>query len=296
MKRHYDQDDRVDCRYVSVGQASIESRLARMFGMPTDSSLAAVLERLGEVKTGRRRLLLLDEADVFVQKDAEQGYACLNGFRSLSDEGRCQFILAGFWCLYRSASFDYQSPIKNFAETIGIGALEPDACRDLVARPMAALNLSYASDELVARILELTGGRANLIAIICDQMLQGLGLAQRELTKTDLERALESQSLRSALEGWASLTGDPPSDRLDRVIVYSLIEQEEFGLADVLALPTGPGPEAAPEQVKESLTRLELAFIIGRGRNRFRWQVPLWRERVLAEEPGGCWNVSWISQ
>jgi hypothetical protein len=31
----------------------------------------------------------------------------LNGFRSLSDEGRCQFILAGFWRLYRSASFDY---------------------------------------------------------------------------------------------------------------------------------------------------------------------------------------------
>ncbi len=155
LKRRYDQDDSVDCYYVSVGQASIESKLAKELGMPTDSSLATVLDRLGGVATGKRRLLL-DEADVFVQQDAERGYTCLNGFRGLSDEGRCQFVLAGFWSLYRSTSFDYQSPIKNLAETIGIGALEPEACRELVVRPMAALNLRYASDELVARILDLT--------------------------------------------------------------------------------------------------------------------------------------------
>ncbi|WP_166664697.1 AAA family ATPase, partial [Candidatus Thiosymbion oneisti] len=285
LKRRYDQDAGVDCRYVSVGQASIESRLARTLGMPTDSSLAAVLDRLGEIATGKRRLLLLDESDVFVRQDAARGYACLNGFRSLSDEGRCQFILAGFWSLYRSASFDYQSPIKNFAETIGIGALEPEACRELVVRPMAALNLHYASDALITRILDLAGGRANLIAIICDRMLQGLGLAQRELTAADLERALESRSLHSALEGWGSLTGDETSDRLDRVIVYGLIEQAEFTLAQVLDLLTGLGYEAAPERVKESLTRLELAFLIGRSQDRFRWQVPLWRDRVRAEEP-----------
>jgi len=194
-------------------------------------------------------------------------------------------ILAGFWSLYRSASFDYQSPLKNFAETISIGALEPDACRDLVTRPMAALNLSYASEALVERILALTGGRANLIAIICDQLLQGLGLAQRELTAADLDRALESRSLRSALEGWAELTKDEAANRLDRVIVYDLIEQAEFTLAQVLELLTRRGYQAAPEQVKESLTRLELAFIIGRSQDRFRWQVPLWRERVRAEEP-----------
>ncbi len=116
-------------------------------------------------------------------------------------------------------------------------------------------------------------------------MLQGLGLAQWELTAADLELALESPSLRSALEGWASLTNDETSNRLDRVIVYGLIEQTEFTLAQVLELLTEIGYEATPERVKEPLTRLELAFIIGRGQNRFRWQVPLWRERVLAEEP-----------
>ncbi len=285
LKRRYDLDDGVDCSYLSVGKATIESRLARVLAMPSDSPLDAIPVRLGEKSTGRRRLLLLDEADVFVQRDAERGYACLNGFRSLSDEGRCQFILAGFWSLYRSAIFDFHAPIKNFGETISIGSLEPDACRDLVVKTMNALNLRYQSKGMVERILALTGGRANLIAIICDQMLKGLGLAQRELNEADLERALESRSLRSALEGWTNLTGDQDADRLDRLIAYGLIRRDEFRLGDVLELLTGLGFEAAPEHVKESLTRLELAFIAGRSQNRFRWQVPLWREQVLAEEP-----------
>ncbi|MCB2262477.1 MAG: hypothetical protein LGR52_05985 [Candidatus Thiosymbion ectosymbiont of Robbea hypermnestra] len=253
--------------------------------MPADSSLEAVLDRLGEVETGKRRLLLLDEADVFVQRDAARGYACLNGFRNLSEEGRCQFILAGFWSLYRAASFDYQSPIRNFAETIGLGALEPEACRELLLEPMAALNLGYVSDALVTRILDLTGGRANLIAILCDQMLRDLGLAQRELTEADLERALASRSLHGALEGWTNLTEDETASRLDRLIVYGLIDQETFTLAEVLELLAEIGYRTEPERVRESLIRLELAFLVGRDQDRFRWQVPLWRQGVLAEEP-----------
>ena len=289
LQRRFDGRKGVDCRYLSVGQASIESRLAVALGLPEATPLPDLLGRLAQTTPGSRRVLLLDEADDFVARDADRGYACLNGFRSLSDEGRCHFILAGFWSLYRSASFDYQSPIKNFAETIQVGALERAACRDLALKPMQALGLGYANAGMVERILERTGGRANLIAILCDQMLQGLGLAQRELTDPDLERALTSRSLRSALEGWGELTGDPDGARLDRLIVYGLIGQETFTLGEVLDLLGGLQYEVAPEHIKESLTRLELAFLIGRGAGLdgagYRWQVPLWRDLVLAEEP-----------
>jgi hypothetical protein len=138
---------------------------------------------------------------------------------------------------------------------------------------------------MVERILRQTGGRANLIAVLCDQMLKGLGLAQRELTEADLKRALESRFLRSALEGWANLTGSEEVDRFNRVMVYGLTGQEEFTLGEVLDLLEAHGLELAPGLVKEYLTWLELGFIIGRSQNRFRWQVPLWREQALAEEP-----------
>jgi hypothetical protein len=51
-----------------AGRASIESRLGRALDMPSGLSLEAVLDRLGEPGSGRRRLLLIDEADVFVQQ------------------------------------------------------------------------------------------------------------------------------------------------------------------------------------------------------------------------------------
>ena len=73
LKRRYHGDDLVDCRYLSVGKATIESKLARALGMPSDSPLEAVLDRLGETQDGKRRLLLLDEADVFASSSTVTG-------------------------------------------------------------------------------------------------------------------------------------------------------------------------------------------------------------------------------
>ena len=105
------------------------------------------------------------------------------------------------------------------------------------------------------------------------------------LTEPDLERALTSGSLRIALEGWGELTTDPAAARLDRVIIDGLIGQERFRLAEVLDLLGGLQYQAAPESIKESLTRLELAFLVGRDGDGYRWQVPLWRDLVPAQEP-----------
>lgn len=171
--------------------------------------------------------------------DAACGYACLNGLRSLSEEGRCYFILAGFWGLYRATSFDYQSPIRNFAEVIQVGALEPEACRDLAVQPMRA----------------------------------------------DLARA--GESLRAALTGWRALDGKGPHSpdaRLDRVIVYGLIERAGLTLAEVLDLLAAQGVAVAPERIRKSLILLQLAFLTGREPGRAPALLPLASAPVA--EPG----------
>jgi WD40 repeat protein len=313
LQRRYAKDPAVDCRYASLGLDPIP-QLALALGLPVDTGAQQVLQAVGDVPPGRRRLLLLDEADVFVARDAagalgEAGgapYACLNAFRSYSDAGRCHFILAGFWQLYRSASLEYHSPIKNFAETLTVGALEPDACRALIREPLAALNLRLAADALVERMVTATGRRANLIAILCNEMLKETRLATRTLGEADLERAMDSRALRSALDAWSELTTDQAAARLDRIICYALVEREDFSFAEVLDVLDGIGAgavcaadigvaavrtadptraPASPEAIKASLTRLEIAFIIGRSDGRYFWQVPLWREQVQAEEP-----------
>ena len=40
-----------------------------------------------------------------------------------------------------------------------------------------------------------------------------------------------------------------------------------------------------PEQLRESLARLELAFILGRQQNRYSYRVPLFRKMIRSQEP-----------
>src|SRR5262249_28815404 len=151
LERRYQHDPRVECHYLVLDGAEITSHLAGALGLSSDETIDTVLACLGQEQPGKRRLFLIDEADRFVEADAMQGYATLHRFRSLSEAGRCYFILAGFWGLYRAATFDYQSPIRNFGETLPIGALEPEACEELATRPMELLNIRYASEALVGK-------------------------------------------------------------------------------------------------------------------------------------------------
>jgi hypothetical protein len=135
-----------------------------------------VLRTLGKRGEHKYRPMLIDEADAFIRAEAERDYPTLHQFRNLSEEGRCFFIFAGFWNLYHAASGDYQPPIKNFGETLTIGALEEDAWHDPITQPMTALNIRYESDQLIEHIIDETGRRANLIAIICNDVLKDIDM------------------------------------------------------------------------------------------------------------------------
>jgi len=116
-------------------------------------------------------------------------------------------------------------------------------------------------------------------------MLKDLTLATRALTESHLAWAMDSQSLRSALDAWSELTTDPQGARLDRILCYALVGREGFDLGAALDRLAGLGLQTDPGQVRASLTRLELAFVLARESGRYRWQVPLWRGHLLAEDP-----------
>jgi hypothetical protein len=240
---------------------------------------------MGQAQPGKRRLFLIDEADRFVEADACQGYTMLHRFRSLSEAGRCYFILAGFWGLYRTVTLDYQSPIRNFGATLTIGALEPEACRELATRPMQLLNIGYATETLVETLVRATGGRANLIAIISDVLLQHLKQQERLIQAEALDYAMVSQAVRRALAGWERLSDDEQANRLDRIIVYATIDRVPFTLEDLVRLLDGLQYAYDPEQLKQSLARLELAFIIQQHEEHYTFCVPLFIQMLQSQAP-----------
>ena len=289
LQRRYQQQPDIQCFYLSVSRADLSHslrRLASALDLPENTELPMVLERLAQPPQGQSYILLIDEADEFIHAEAKNHYATLHTFRNLSEEGRCFFILAGFWELYHAASLDYQSPVKNFGETLRVGALEWEACRYLATKPMTALKIRYTNTELVEHIIEQTGRRANLIAIVCHEILQHLE-NRRMIAADDVKHALDSDEIRSSLGGWGNLTGENTTQsHLDRIIVYGTIELGQFSLKELWQQLDTLDLSYQPTQVNESLTRLELAFILKRKKDQYRYRVPLFCH--LLKTQGAC--------
>ncbi len=286
LKRRYQRHSQVQCFYLSIGQDDIFQRVAKQLDLPPNTDWPALLARLANPPAGQRYVLLIDEVDNFIRTETQRQYSTLHAFRNLSAEGRCHFILAGFWDLYQ-AVLDYHSPIKNFGEPLRLGALEKEACYELATRPMTALNLRYADEEqMVNTLIAKTGQRANLIAILCDQILQDLQ-QRRVIEEADLKAALDSSKIHDALGHWGTSLGDDKQadNRLDRIIVYATLAQGQFSLTELWNLLNNLNFDYHPEAVKESLARLELAYILQREEEKYSYRVPLFVEMINRQGP-----------
>ncbi|RKZ39224.1 MAG: hypothetical protein DRR00_33555, partial [Candidatus Parabeggiatoa sp. nov. 3] len=285
LHRHYQNHPQVQCHYVILHGDTLQEQLAVTLGLPSESDLDTVLREVLEARTGQRRLFLIDQADQFIQSDMKQGYRTLNHFRSVSEQGHCHFIIAGFWEVYYASVLDYQSPLKNFGEAITIAELEAEACYDLARKPMKTMNLRYESETLVENMLSATGQRANLIAIVCNEMIKSLKNHQRVLGKEDMAQAIKSETVRDALKGWGKLSFNDQENRLDRIIVYATIKAGEFQLGELMSLLETHDCTYTAEQVKHSLERLALSFVIKReSSGQYHYSVPLFREMLLEED------------
>jgi WD40 repeat protein len=267
IERHYQNHPNIECIYLSVSRGDKR----------------AIEDYLADLPTKRQRLLLIDEADIFIRQEIAEDYETLSHFRNLTEEGRCYFIIAGFWDLYE-AVLNYHSPVKNFGESIMIGALELEACQKLATEPMQMLDIHYASAQLVEQMILKTGQRANLIATVCDNMLQQLATDQKAFTQQNLDQALQSHAIIEKISSWRTLTDDKQAARLDRIIVYATINQGPFQLSQVMALLDEYHYNYSTEQLMQSLARLELAFIIQRQDHNYHYCVPLFREWLMTHE------------
>ena len=285
IKRRVQQRGDMLCDYLSVGLDSFEAAMGSRLGLAADASLADIVTALRGSPDRRPRWFLLDESDAFVDRDSNQtpAFPVLDALRSLSSEGRCFFILVGFWKLFEAANLGYFAPIRNFGETLTLGPLEPQACRGLVRDPMQTIGVRYAGDQLVDRIVEQTGRRPNLIQIVCNEMVRRLG-GGREIDGPLVESALSSDPVKQAL-AWGSLTSDERGSRIDRIVVYAMLELDSFSLGDVIESLKVHDFKVSTDALHQSLQRLTLAFVFGEERGVYFWRVPLFRERRRLEEP-----------
>src|SRR5262249_29983273 len=112
--------------------------------------------------SGKKGVVLIDEADGLIEEDANRGFPLLSAMRSLQAEEVCSFVLAGYLYLYREI-LNQGSPLYNFATKRLLGPLDPEAARDLARVPMERLGVDYADPDLPARIAAQTGGYPSFV-------------------------------------------------------------------------------------------------------------------------------------
>lgn len=293
IERRFVGHPRVHCVYLSLRDHRLTLRLALELGMAEDTGIDALVAELSARAAGRGLLLLIDETDLFLRAESAQGYPQLGALRALSEEGRCHFMLAGFWDLYEAVTLDFASPLRNFGEVIHVGSLEEEACRALATEPMARLGVHYASPDLPRRLVAACGRRANLVALACQQLLSQLDRGQRVLDAAQVHAALVSEPVIDALAGWARLSPDPIACRIDRIVVYQVAAAQLTGsgergiaLVDLLATFDAAGARVDPEQVRQALARLQLAYVIRRESDGlpFVFAVPVFATQFQREE------------
>lgn len=275
VQRRMQGHPQVVCHYVSLRDHRLAPRMALQFGLPADTSLEAIVAHLQAQFRGKRVVLLIDEADLFFRDEARNGYVQLSTLRALSEEGRCWFMLAGFWDLYATAVLDYQSPLRNFGEVLTIGGLERAACVELATEPLRRLRLGFDNPRLVERLVDASGQRANLVAILCQECLEALLPGERVIEARHLEQALASQPVQDALAGWGRLSHDEEACRLDRIVVYHTALVGQTSLVGLAELLRSHGIAGDAQALRQSLARLQLAYVVRKQDAHYCFAVPL---------------------
>ena len=273
------------CHYVSLRDHRLAPRMALQFGLPADTPLEAIVDHLQAQYQGKRLVLLIDEADLFFRDESANGYVQLSTLRALSEEGRCWFMLAGFWDLYATAVLDYPSPLRNFGEVLAIGGLERAACRELATEPLRKLRLGFDNEKLVDRLIDASGQRANLVAILCQECLEALLPGERVIEARHLTQALASQAVQDALAGWGRLSHDEAACRLDRIVVYHTAQAGQTSLVTLAQLLQSHGIAGDAQALRQSLARLQLAYVLRKHEaGEYRFAIPLLQDQFEPAE------------
>ena len=170
----------------------------------------------------RRLLLLLDEADLFLENESRerlvQGrraiFPNVLPLKALMDNTGRRFkpVFAGLHQVQRLQKIS-NTPLAHGGTDILIGPLDQQAARRLVVRPFTALGYRFDSLDLVWRLLAFTNYQPGLVQIVCDALLRELanrrprpGEPPITVTAEDIDRVTSDPTVRKSVADRFNLT------------------------------------------------------------------------------------------
>ena len=195
--------------------------------------------------SGHTLLLLLDEADRFLEVDARNSDTAASGYRessrlkALMDRtGRSiKVVFAGLHNVLRTAE-GANHPLGHFGDPIEVGPLNWQTAEALVRQPLLASGYRFKHDGLVTRILAQTNYYPSLIQLygsalikaMCSRRISGAPLY--DIDEAVLDTTYQNTNLREMIRSRFHLTLQ--LDSRYEVIAYSIAHEcvEREGLLE----------------------------------------------------------------
>ena len=154
---------------VELGLLSGRVRTNRPDGLSThiEQTLAAAPER--------RILLLLDEADNFLEADSKNRFEVVESLRTLmlSTGRRLRVVFAGLHGVQRFQGIANQ-PLAHFGMPLRVGPLEAAAAKALVEQPLHKIGFRFASEGVILSVLSYTNYHPGLVQLFCYELVKRL--------------------------------------------------------------------------------------------------------------------------
>ena len=191
---------------------------------------------------GGRILLLLDEADAFLNADLANDFPVSTRLKGLMDDTARRFkvVLCGLHNVLRNTE-RANHPLAHFGEPVCVGPLiengDLEQARALVREPMAAVGYTFEDENLITRILLWTNYYPSLIQLYGEALLRHLRQVPRRefphtVTAEDVQAVFAKNQFRDFIRDRFSLTLQ--LDQRYEVIAYAMaaeLQGERDGLA-----------------------------------------------------------------
>jgi hypothetical protein len=189
-----------------------------------------------DADVSRRFLLLLDEADAFLETDArprrgqagESRFVNVYRLKSLMDGSYRRFkpVFAGLHQVQRFHSVS-NGPMAHVGTEILIGPLPPSEAYKLVVEPLAAIGYRFERPDIAWRLLAYTNYQASLVQAFCNALVRRLHSRERlapgapptVITDRDIEEVYGDREVRDWIASRFELTIN--LDNRYRVIAYA---------------------------------------------------------------------------
>jgi hypothetical protein len=176
---------RIDCQAILNQTADVwriiantlrEAGLDQFASLRSSDQVSHAIRDWLDEDAERRLLLMLDETNEFVLRDAEKGFLELVALRGLMENTgrRFKVVLSGQHNVLRM-THNPNTPLAHFGQPVVIGPLRGSdlrAARQLVTEPLAAVGYVFSDRGLVSRILAETQYYPKLIQILCQNLLR----------------------------------------------------------------------------------------------------------------------------